>query len=97
MAVGYYSSDTPEQYGLPDWWHDADGKVNYSWDADTCKYFASIRDKPIDFKKLYEEQDNSYDEDVSEEALDNLSWGRNHRSARIDGFREWEYNEEVYN
>ena len=95
MAVGYHTNDNPSDYGLPDWWHDADGNVNYSWLVDGAK--PSGLDNHIDFKKLAEEQDISYREDCTEEALDNLSWERNHRSARIDGFAEWERNQAMFN
>ena len=96
MAVGYHLNEHPSDYGLPDWWHDPDGRVNYSWDADFSKQFYDP-DNPTDFAELARQQDITYKEECTEEALDNMSWERNHRSARIDGFNEWERNQELYN
>lgn len=97
MAVAYNIGDSPEDYGLHDWWHDEDGRVNYSWDAYTCQWYHENNSDPIDFKALAASQDNSYDENCTEEALDNLAYERYRRSAMIEGFEEWERNQIQFN
>ena len=94
MAVGYKRGDRPEDFGLPDWCHDADGKVNYSWYAPLVE-----REHPwpkTDFEEIAK-RDQSYQEECTEEALDNMSWERHHRAERCNGFREWERNQVTYN
>ena len=95
MAVGYHSGDLPSDYGLNDWHHDADGKVNYSWCIDGERIYDP--NNPKDWKKLAAEQDNSYRDPCSEETLQNLDWQRNHRSSLIEGFEQWERNQILYN
>lgn len=80
-----------KDYGLTDWHHDKDGKINYPW------YKSTRSTNHVNLSAIESREEQRWAEDYNEEALDNLDYGRNLRAARCEFFKEWERNERLYN
>lgn len=86
----------PSEYGLKDWHHNAEGKVDYPW-YKSEKYKTTVNEESPWYNDVIPLEDQKWHEDCSETQYDNLSYGRNYHAAICEGFDEWERNERLYN
>lgn len=80
-------SVNPRDYGRKDWHHNEKGQVDYPCYYDSTQEYDKFNPEPI--------ENQQWQEDLSEDQLDSLAYGRYLRASRLEGINDyWRWVEE---